>query len=439
MTQTPRHPTTSDSARMLAPNFVASRVDGGRIGENIVQFVRLLRAAGLPVGPEKTVRATEAVLAAGLDNPKTLYWALHAVLVNKRSEREIFNQAFVMFWRDPGYLEQMLSLMLPQMRPDQPQEQTDSALSRRMSESLFKNRRDKAPNEPDKLELEAHETWSSSEILRSKDFEQMGADELKAARRTMEKLRLPLDEIRTRRFEPSAHGRRLDLRRILRETGSKGSDHILPHYKRPRWRRPPVVVLCDISGSMDAYARILLHFLYALTNDRDRVHTFLFGTRLSNITRALKSKDPDVAISQSRQRRRRLVRRHAHRRLPRRVQPALGAPRPRPERAGPAVHRWPRPGRRARPGDRRAPAVGQLPPPRLAQSVDALRRLRAFGGWRQGPIGARRTRCVAATICKRWKIWRKALAHTIGAAERTLANLGLACGLPSKKAERSQN
>jgi uncharacterized protein len=284
---------------MLAPNLVASRVDGGRIGENIVQFVRLLRAAGLPVGPEKTVRATEAVLATGLDNPKTLYWALHAVLVNKRSEREIFNQAFVMFWRDPGYLEQMLSLMLPQMRPDQPQEQTDSALSRRMSESLFKNRQDKAPQEPDKLELEAHETWSSSEILRSKDFEQMGAGELKAARRAIAKLRLPLDEIRTRRFEPSVHGQRLDLRRILRETGTKGSDHILPRYKRPRWRRPPVVVLCDISGSMDAYARVLLHFLYALTNDRDRVHTFLFGTRLSNITRALKSKDPDVAISKA--------------------------------------------------------------------------------------------------------------------------------------------
>ena len=284
---------------MLAPNLVASHVDGGRIGENIVQFVRLLRAAGLPVGPEKTIRATEAVLAAGLDNPKTLYWALHAVLVNKRSEREIFNQAFVMFWRDPGYLEQMLSLMLPQMRPDQQQEQTDSALSRRMSESLFKNRQDKAQPEPDKLELEAHETWSSSEVLRTKDFEQMGADELQAARRAIAQLRLPLDEIRTRRFEPSPHGHRLDLRRILRETGAKGPDHIVPHFKRPRWRRPPVVVLCDISGSMDAYARILLHFLYALTNDRDRVHTFLFGTRLTNITRTLKSRDPDVAIGKA--------------------------------------------------------------------------------------------------------------------------------------------
>jgi uncharacterized protein len=284
---------------MLAPNLIASSVDGGRIAENVMQFVRLLRAAGLPVGPEKTVRATQAVLAIGLDDPKVLYWALHAVLVNRRTEREIFNQAFVMFWRDPGYLEQMLSLMLPQTRPDQTPEQTDSALSRRMSESLFKSRQERVPTQHDKLELEAHETWSQNEILRAKDFEQMSADELKSAHRAIERLRLPLDEIRTRRFEPATRGPRLDLRRMLRETGGKSSDHLLPLFRRPRWRRPPVVVLCDISGSMDSYARILLHFLYALTNDRDRVHTFLFGTRLSNITRALKARDPDIAITKA--------------------------------------------------------------------------------------------------------------------------------------------
>ena len=286
-------------ADLLAPNLVAARADGGRIAENVVQFVRLLRAAGLPVGPEKTVRATQAILAAGLDNPKTLYWALHAVLVNRRAEREIFNQAFVMFWRDPGYLEQMLSLLLPQTRPDQAQEQTDSALSRRMSESLFKSRKEREPAAQDKLELDAHETWSSDEVLRAKDFEQMSADELRAAHRAIERLRLPLEEIRTRRFAASPRGHKLDLRRMLREAGAKGPDHLLPRFKQPRWRRPPVVVLCDISGSMDTYARVLLHFLYALTNDRDRVHTFLFGTRLTNITRTLKSRDPDVAIAKA--------------------------------------------------------------------------------------------------------------------------------------------
>lgn len=291
--------TPAPTARMLAPNIVAAQVDGGRIAHNIVQFARLLRSAGLPVGPEKTVRATEAVLAAGLGDPKILYWTLHAVFVNRRTERDIFNQAFVLFWRDPGYLEQLLSLLLPHHRPDQPDEKTDNGLSRRMSESLFKNRPDTHRQKPDKLELEAHDTWSGSELLQTKDFEQMSAAELADARRAIARLRLPLEEIRTRRFEPARRGQRLDIRRMLRETGGKGSDHLLPHFKQPRWRRPPVVVLCDISGSMEGYARVLLHFLYALTNDRDRVHTFLFGTRLTNVTRSLKARDPDVAISKA--------------------------------------------------------------------------------------------------------------------------------------------
>ena len=261
-----------------------------------MQFARLLRAAGLPVGPEKTLRAIEAVLAAGIERPKVLYWTLHAVFVNRRTERDIFNQAFVMFWRDPGYLEQMLSLMLPAMQADAPDQQNPQ-LSRRMAESLFRAKSDTAPREQERLELEAHETWSDRELLREKDFEQMSAQELARARAAIARLKLPLDQIRTRRFERGGSGERIDLRAILRETGSKGADHLVPKFKRRRWRRPPLVILCDISGSMDAYARILLHFLYTLTNDRDRVHTFLFGTRLTNVTRSLRNRDPDVAIS----------------------------------------------------------------------------------------------------------------------------------------------
>jgi hypothetical protein len=293
---TPDTTTPRTSTRILAPNLIAAQADGGRIADNILQFARLLRAAGLPVGPEKVVRATEAVLAAGIEDPKVLYWTLHAVLVNRRTEREIFNQAFVLFWRDPGFLDQMLSLMLPSFGAD-PAAPAKPPLSRRMAESLFKGEAERTLREEERLEIEASETWSDLEVLRSKDFEQMSAAELRAARREIARMRLPLEEIRTRRFEPSARGERIDLRHILRETGTKGEDHLRPSFKRRRWRRPPLVVLCDISGSMDAYARILLHFLHALTNDRDRVHAFLFGTRLSNITRCLRNRDPDLAIS----------------------------------------------------------------------------------------------------------------------------------------------
>jgi len=277
------------------PNIVTSRVDGGRIAENILNFARLLRAAGLAVGPQKTVLATEAVMAAGLSSPRTLYWTLHSVFVNRRSEREIFNQAFVMFWKDPGFLEQMMSLMVPNLRSDAKAD--DKELSRRMEESLFKGKENQVPREEDKLEIEAEGTFSDRELLQSKDFEQMSADELRRARKVIERLHLPFEEVRTRRFEPAGSGERLDLRRMLRDTARKGPDYLLPQMKRRRWRRPPVVVLVDISGSMDSYARIFLHFLYSLTNDRDRVYSFLFGTRLDHVTRALKARDPDVAIA----------------------------------------------------------------------------------------------------------------------------------------------
>ncbi len=279
----------------LDPNLIAAHIDGGRIAENILFFARLLRASGLPVGPDKVLLGTRAVIAAGIRDQRTLYWTLHAVFVNRRSEREIFNQAFVMFWRDPGFINQMLSLMVPGLRAEQAPD--DKALSRRLSETLFKHADRPAPQKDDQLEIDAEGTFSQSELLASKDFEQMSTEELARARSAIRRMTLPFEEIRTRRFVSSSKGERIDLRRILRESASKGADHLQLHYKSRMTRRPPLIVLCDISGSMDTYARVFLHFLHALTNDRDRVFSFLFGTRLSHVTRSLKSRDPDVAIA----------------------------------------------------------------------------------------------------------------------------------------------
>ncbi|MEZ5774462.1 MAG: VWA domain-containing protein [Hyphomicrobiaceae bacterium] len=279
----------------LDANIIAAEVDGGRIAENILYFARLLRASGLEVGPQKTVLATEAVLAAGIENPWTLYWTLAAVFVNRRSELEVFNQAFVMFWKDPGYIEQMMSLMLPKARPEKAAD--DKALSRRVTESLFRQAETPAPSEEDRVDFDAELTWSAEEKLKERDFEEMSADELRRAKRAIERMRLPFEEIRTRRFVAAGPRESLDMRRILRGMAAKGSDHIVLHHRSRRWRRPPVVVLVDISGSMESYARVFLHFLYALTGDRDRVSSFLFGTRLSHVTRLLKDRDPDKALA----------------------------------------------------------------------------------------------------------------------------------------------
>jgi uncharacterized protein with von Willebrand factor type A (vWA) domain len=110
-------------------------------------------------------------------------------------------------------------------------------------------------------------------------------------------LRLPLPKLRTRRYAPQRSGRRIDLRATLRESVREGGDAIALVRAAPREEHPPLVILCDISGSMNPYARMFLHFLHAITNDRDRVSVFVFGTRLTNITRQLRHRDVDVAMT----------------------------------------------------------------------------------------------------------------------------------------------
>jgi uncharacterized protein with von Willebrand factor type A (vWA) domain len=280
----------------LRANIAAAEADGGKIAANILHFARLLRSAGLPVGPQKVILATEAVLATGIDNPKTLYWTLHSVFVTRPSERDIFTQAFHLVWRDPAYLQQLLSVMAPSAkgaaaRPRDP-------IARRLADSLFLRGGEMNAIEREEIQLDASGTASETEALAEKDFEQMSAAELALARRVIADIAVAIAQIRTRRFAAlRASGERLDLRRMLRTAGTQGTEAMLPLFRKRRMRRPPLVVLCDISGSMDAYARLFLHFLYALMNGGERVNCFLFGTRLTNISRNLRDRDPDAALA----------------------------------------------------------------------------------------------------------------------------------------------
>ncbi|HEY7644956.1 MAG TPA: VWA domain-containing protein [Hyphomicrobiales bacterium] len=287
--QTPR--------QRLRANIAAAEADGGRIAANILHFARLLRNAGLPIGPQRIILATEAVMAAGIGNPKTLYWTLHAVFVSRPSEHDIFNQAFHLVWRDPDYLQQLLSVMAPNARGAEARPR--DPVARRLADSLFLRKAEMQAVEREEIQLDARGSASDAETLAEKDFEQMTAAELRLARRVIADLAVALAEIRTRRFtaSPRSSGERLDFRRMMRASGGRGLEAMLPLFKIRRTRRPPLVVLCDISGSMDAYSRLFLHFLYALLNARERVHCFLFGTRLTNITRLLRDRDPDAAIA----------------------------------------------------------------------------------------------------------------------------------------------
>jgi uncharacterized protein with von Willebrand factor type A (vWA) domain len=270
----------------------------GRLAENIIHFGRVLRKAGMPVGPGKVIEAIRAVEAVGIRNKEDFYWALHAVFVNRFEHRELFNQAFHIVWRKPNLLAELQKVRLPPLAPPE----NIKKANRRVSEAAVAERgdEDKVEQEKREIELDASFTYSDKEVLQKVDFEAMSIEEQARAKDAIKRMRLPITEVKTRRFAADPRGARIDMRRSFRAGLRYGGSLILLRRKRRRRRRPPLVILCDISGSMSNYSRMFLHFVHALTNDRDRVHTFLFGTRLTNVTRYLKQRDVDVAIDKVR-------------------------------------------------------------------------------------------------------------------------------------------
>jgi uncharacterized protein len=266
----------------------------GRLAENIVYFARALRAAGIPVGPGAVLDALAAVEAAGVGTREDFYWTLHAVFVKRHEHSLLFDQAFRIFFRKRAYLDKLLASLLPQAPPREDAPPKPGA--QRIEEALFSGLR-ALERDRDDVEVDARLTVSDREVLQRKDFAQMTATEIAAAKAAIKRLVLSLDEVKTRRLAPHRHGHLIDMRRTLRASLKAGGAVIDLKYLGPRSKAPPIVALLDISGSMSQYTRLFLHFLHAVTDARKRVHTFLFGTRLTNVTRALKQKDPDEALA----------------------------------------------------------------------------------------------------------------------------------------------
>jgi uncharacterized protein with von Willebrand factor type A (vWA) domain len=269
-------------------------VPQGRLSENILYFARALRAAGIPVGPGAVLDALEALSVANVGTRDDFYWTLHAVFVKRHEHTILFDQAFRIFFRKRGYIEKMIASMLPEIAPGSPKAPPPGA--QRIQEALFSgiNEKDQSKSE---VELDARLTVSDREILQKKDFAQMTAAEIAAAKEAIARLTLPLDEVRTRRLAPNQHGHIIDVRRTLRASMKAGGALIDLRYLGPQVKEPPIVALLDISGSMSEYTRLFLHFLHAVTDARKRVTTFLFGTRLTNVTRAIRQRDPDEALA----------------------------------------------------------------------------------------------------------------------------------------------
>jgi len=266
----------------------------GRFAENILYFARALRTAGIPVGPGAVLDALEAVSMARVGMRDDFYWTLHAVFVKRHEHSVLFDQAFKFFFRKRGYIEKLIASMLSETISGLPQVPPPGA--QRIQEALFSGL-DQGEQQQSNVEIDARLTVSDREVLQKKDFAQMTVNEIAAAKQAIARLTLPLDEVRTRRLVANRHGHLIDIRRTLRASMKAGGAVIDLKYLGPRLKEPPIVALLDISGSMSEYTRLFLHFLHAVTDARKRVSTFLFGTRLTNVTRAIRQRDPDEALA----------------------------------------------------------------------------------------------------------------------------------------------
>ena len=265
----------------------------GRLSENVLYFARALRAAGMPVGPGAVLDALEALNVARVGNRDDFYWTLHAVFVKRHEHSSLFDQAFRIFFRKRGYIDKLIASMLPESLPGAPKAPPPGA--QRIQEALFSGleRRE----EQSEVELDARLTVSEREVLQKKDFAQMSAAEIAAAKEAIARLALPIDRVHTRRLAPARQGHMIDIRRTLRASMKAGGAVIDLKYRGFRENEPPLVALLDISGSMSQYTRLFLHFLHALSEREKRVSTFLFGTRLTNVTRSIRRRDPDEALA----------------------------------------------------------------------------------------------------------------------------------------------
>lgn len=264
--------------------------DGGKLVSNLMLFARLLRYAGFPIGPGKVIDAVDSVREIGIVNRHDFYWTLHAVFVDRVSQRELFEQAFEVFWRAPRVGGHAIN-------PDLGESSRE--LSRRLSDALYADKRiqTKFALPPARLERDGVLTYSEQEVLRTRDFEAMSAEEMVRAKAVIKSMRLLLVPVSSRRYRTHSRGRLVDMRASLRASLRSGGSTIYLVRRRNRERPPPLVVLCDVSGSMSRYSRMLLHFVHTLSSDRNRVFGFVFGTRLTNVTRCLREKDVDVALS----------------------------------------------------------------------------------------------------------------------------------------------
>ncbi|MBU3720502.1 MAG: VWA domain-containing protein [Burkholderiaceae bacterium] len=268
----------------------------GKLAENIVGFSRALRRAGLPIDSARIGLAQQAAALVGVSRRQDLYAGLESVLVSREEDRQVFGELFEAFFRDPEIARQLMAQLLPSAKaaahPPKRGPRAAEALTPPRSSTPPKTSRE------DEVSLDAAMSASDIERLRHADFQSLSASEFVLMERLVREVPLPIPEMRSRRYRSASRGLRPDWSRLVRETARYAGEAPQMGFLRHQYRPLPILILVDVSGSMERYARLLLAFLHQATRGVRR-SVFSFGVSLTDLGRAFRERDTDRMLALS--------------------------------------------------------------------------------------------------------------------------------------------
>ena len=269
--------------------------DQTKLLDNILRFIRLLRKSGIKIGNQSSIDTLKSIKLLKIGNRKEFYWALYSNLINRYEDKEIFDQCFYLFWQNPKIMEQVFNLLIPQIGTQKSPDTSKKQL-KRITENLGKKNIDLEKNQKDEIIFDSQMSWSNKSSFNSKDFEMMSVNEIKDAEEVIRKLLKKQQTQLTRRWKSKENGNKISYKDTIKKSIKKNG--IINLGFKDKIKKPKsLVILIDISGSMESYSRVMLIFSHLLMQQQNDIEVFTFGTSLTRITRLLKNKDIDFSLN----------------------------------------------------------------------------------------------------------------------------------------------
>ena len=265
-----------------------------KLFENILRFIRLLRNSGIKIGNQSSIDALNSIKILKIGNRNEFYWALYSNLIYRNDDTEIFNQCFHLFWQNPKILQQMFNLLLPQIGTQKAPTNNKKQL-KRISDNIQKQNKDVNIEKKEEIIFDSKMSWSNKSALNTKDFEMMSLEEIRQAEKEIKKFLIKSKTQISRRWKKNDQSTKISTKYTIKKSvKNNGIIHLAFKERIKKFR--PIVILIDISGSMESYSRMMLFLSHILIQQYKDIEVFTFGTKLTRITNFLKNKDIDLSL-----------------------------------------------------------------------------------------------------------------------------------------------